>query len=167
MGSWASDHNSYHFWASDLFAGNPPNQKKHIPYGWIIGGLGIGLALIVFCIVICICLKSSSCSSKPLGEHAKDPDGKSSHKFHILRKSSFCCASQRYMSGKSGDWKQTNGESSSHQITIPKGFYGKSYEILKGEFQYQPLIFQILSSIAVFLPILSFKCMIICSYSQL
>ncbi|KAG8643372.1 hypothetical protein MANES_11G033200v8 [Manihot esculenta] len=126
----------------DSFSGNPPNQKKHIPYGWIIGGLGIGLALIVFCIVICICLKSSSCSSKPLGEHAKDPDGKSSHKFHILRKSSFCCASRRYMSGKSGDWKQTNGESSSHQITIPKALGTDMLDVEKPVvFTYEEIIF--------------------------
>lgn len=103
----------------DSFSANPVKHKAHVPYGWIIG-FGIGLALIVFCIVICVCLKSSSCFSKAQGGRAKDPDAKISQKFHILRKPSFCCASGRYMSGKSGDWKQANGESSSHQITIPK-----------------------------------------------
>lgn len=105
-----------------VYAENPPKQKAQVPYGWIIGGLGIGLALIVFCIFICVCLKSSSCCfSKARGDHAKDPDGKVSHRFHTLRKPSFCCASGRYTSGKSGEWKQTDGESSSYQITIPKG----------------------------------------------
>lgn len=109
-------------------ASNPVNHKAHVPYGWIIGGFGIGLALIVFCIVICISVKLSSCFSKARGS-AKDSDGKISHKFHILRKPSFCCASGRYMCCKSGDWKQINGESSTHQITIPKGFM-KLYEML-------------------------------------
>ncbi|KAF2323475.1 hypothetical protein GH714_035663 [Hevea brasiliensis] len=76
----------------DSFSENLSNQKTHVPYGWIIGGLGIGLALIIFCIVICVCLKSSSCFSKA-EEIMLNPDGKSSHKFHILRKPSFCCAS--------------------------------------------------------------------------
>ncbi|EEF46380.1 Serine/threonine-protein kinase PBS1, putative [Ricinus communis] len=103
-----------------LNSANTPKNKAHVPYGWIIGGLGFGLALIILCIAICVCLKSSSCFSKAKSDHAKDCNDKISHKFQILRKPSFCCASGRYMSGKSGDWKQTNGESSSHHITIPK-----------------------------------------------
>jgi hypothetical protein len=105
------------------FAANIPTiHKARVPYGWIIGGLGIGLALIVLCIIICVSLKSSSCLSESRGSHAKPPDGKISQKFHILRKQSFCCTSRRSICCKSVDWKQTNGESSSHQITIPKGF---------------------------------------------
>ncbi|XP_050232360.1 lysM domain receptor-like kinase 3 [Mercurialis annua] len=95
---------------------NDLESKARVPYGWIMGGLGIGLVLIVACVVFCVCLKSSSCFSKADSDAAKD--GKV--KFQILRKPSFCCASGRYMSGKSRDWKQSNGESSSHHITIPK-----------------------------------------------
>lgn len=106
----------------DIFSANIPTiHKARVPYGWIIGGLGIGLALIVLCIIICVYLKSSSCLSESRGSHAKPPDGKISQKFHILRKQSFCCTSRRSICCKSVDWKQTNGESSSHQITIPKG----------------------------------------------
>ncbi|KAJ9190258.1 hypothetical protein P3X46_001481 [Hevea brasiliensis] len=126
----------------DSYSENPPKQKAHVPYGWIIGGLGIGLPLIVFCIVICVCLKSSSCFSKARGDHAKDPDGKISHKFHILRKPSFCCASGRYMTGKSGDWKQTNGESSSYHITIPKALGTDMLDVEKPVvFTYEEIIF--------------------------
>ncbi|KAG8656432.1 lysM domain receptor-like kinase 3 isoform X2 [Manihot esculenta] len=122
---------------------NPPKQKAQVPYGWIIGGLGIGLALIVFCIFICVCLKSSSCCfSKARGDHAKDPDGKVSHRFHTLRKPSFCCASGRYTSGKSGEWKQTDGESSSYQITIPKALGTEMLDVEKPVvFTYEEIIF--------------------------
>ncbi|KDP40856.1 hypothetical protein JCGZ_24855 [Jatropha curcas] len=126
----------------DNFSANPVKHKAHISYVWIIGGLGVGLALILFCIVVCVCLKSSSCFSKARGDRAKDPDGKSSHKFHILRKPSFCCASGRYMSGKSGDWKQTNGESSSHQNTIPKALGTDMLDMEKPVvFTYEDIIF--------------------------
>ncbi|KAE8714765.1 LysM domain receptor-like kinase 3 [Hibiscus syriacus] len=94
------------------------NTKAHVPYGWIIGGLGVGLALII--IVVCVSLRSSSRFGEARGVHAKDHDAKSSHKFHILQKPSFCCGSGRYVDGKSENWNQTNGEPSNHQITIPK-----------------------------------------------
>ncbi|WCJ40878.1 protein kinase family protein / peptidoglycan-binding LysM domain-containing protein [Euphorbia peplus] len=103
--------------SSDNFSENTEKHKAHVPFGWIIGSLGIGIALVVFCITICICLKSSCCYSKPEEDCAKESEGKSCHKFHILRKPSFCCASRRFIS----DQKQTNGETSSHHIAIPKG----------------------------------------------
>nr|KJB18580.1 hypothetical protein B456_003G061600 [Gossypium raimondii] len=86
------------------------SPKAHVPYGWIIGGLGVGLALIILSIVVCVSLRSSSCFVEARGSHAKDHDDKSSHKFHILRKPSFCCGSGRYICGKSENWTQTNGE---------------------------------------------------------
>uniref|UniRef100_A0A2P2MKG3 LysM domain receptor-like kinase 3 n=1 Tax=Rhizophora mucronata TaxID=61149 RepID=A0A2P2MKG3_RHIMU len=115
----------------DIVSASPVNHKAHVPYGWIIGGLGIGLVLIVICTVVCMSLKSSNCFSKVRGSHAKDPEGKVSHKFHILHKPSFCCASGRYTCCKSGDWKQMNGEPNSHQITIPKGLQTDVFDMDK------------------------------------
>ncbi|KAJ6308973.1 hypothetical protein OIU76_018548 [Salix suchowensis] len=113
----------------DILSANIPTiHKSHVPYGWIIGGLGIGLVLIVLCIIICVSLKSSSCFSESQGSHAEPPDAKISQKFHILRKQSFCCTSGRSICCKSVDWKQTNGESSSHQITIPKGLATDAFD---------------------------------------
>lgn len=97
------------------------NHKVHVPYGWIIGGVGGGLVLIILSIIVCVFLRSSGCFAQARGNLAKDSDGKSSHKFQFLQKTSFCCGSGRYICGKSGDWNQTNGEPSNHQITIPKG----------------------------------------------
>lgn len=90
-------------------------------YGWIIGGLVVGLGLIILSIAVCIWLRSSSCFKEARGNSAKDPGGRSSHKFHILQKPSFCCGSGRYICCKSGDYIQTTGEVSNPPITIPKG----------------------------------------------
>ncbi|XVE52022.1 hypothetical protein DITRI_Ditri02bG0087000 [Diplodiscus trichospermus] len=118
------------------------NRKAQVPYGWIIGGLSVGLALIVLSIVVCICLRSSSCFGEAQGSLAKDPDGKSSHKFHILRKPSFCCGSGRYICGKSGNWNQTTGEPSNHQITIRKALGTDVLDVEKPVvFTYEEILF--------------------------
>lgn len=104
-----------------LFAANEVNHKGHVPYVWIIGSMGIFLVLIVLSIVVYVSLRSSNCCSESQRGHSKDSDENSSHKFHILRNPSFCCASRRNISCKSGDLKQSNEESSSRQITISKG----------------------------------------------
>ncbi|XVF74501.1 hypothetical protein PTKIN_Ptkin13bG0115400 [Pterospermum kingtungense] len=116
------------------------NRKAHVPYGWIIGGLGVGLALIVLSIVVCVSLRSSSCF-ETRRSLAKDPDGKSSHKFHILRKPSFCCGSRRYICGKSEDWNQNNGEPNL-QITIPKALRTDVLDVEKPVvFAYEEVLF--------------------------
>ncbi|CAK9153487.1 unnamed protein product, partial [Ilex paraguariensis] len=104
----------------DNIAVNQVNHKAHVPYRWIFGGLGVGLALIIIVVLIFVSLRSSTHFTEALGGHGKDSDDKSSQKFHILRNTSFCCASGRYICCKSGDWKQSNGESSDRQINIPK-----------------------------------------------
>ncbi|XP_010654618.1 lysM domain receptor-like kinase 3 isoform X2 [Vitis vinifera] len=119
------------------------NHKDHVPYGWIIGGLGVGLALIAVLLVICVCLKSSSCFAKGRGSLAKDSDGKNPHKFQILRTRSYCCGSGRYSCCKSADVKQTNGESSNLQMNIPKAIGTDVFDMEK------PVVFtyeEILSS---------------------
>ncbi|KAF5453093.1 hypothetical protein F2P56_028031 [Juglans regia] len=103
------------------FTGNQENRKAHLPYKWIFGGSLIGLALIILLsILVCVSLRSSNCFTEAQRSHTKDHDEKVSHKFQILRKPSFCFASGRYVCCKSKDLKQTNGESSNHQITVPK-----------------------------------------------
>ncbi|THG07507.1 hypothetical protein TEA_010414 [Camellia sinensis var. sinensis] len=119
------------------------DHKTHVPYGWIIGSLGVGLSLIILVVFIFVSLRSSSCFDKSRGSHAKDLNEKISHKFHILRNTSFCCASGRYICGKSGDWKQSNGESSDRQINIPKAIDSDVFDVEK------PVVFtyeEILSS---------------------
>ncbi|KAA8540349.1 hypothetical protein F0562_024732 [Nyssa sinensis] len=127
----------------DKVAANQVNHKAHMPYGWIIGSLGVGLALIVITVIIFVSLRSSSCFTEAQQSCAKDPGGKIPHKFHILRTTSFCRASGRYICCKSGDWKQTNGESSDRQINIPKAMGTDVFDVEK------PVVFtheEILSS---------------------
>uniref|UniRef100_A0A5B6ZJI7 Putative lysM domain receptor-like kinase 3 n=1 Tax=Davidia involucrata TaxID=16924 RepID=A0A5B6ZJI7_DAVIN len=102
----------------DNVAANQVNHKARVPYGWIIGSLGVGLALIVVIVLIFVFLRSSKCFPEAQRSSSKDPDGKIPRKFHILRSTSFCYASGRYICCKS---KQTKGESSDRQINIPKG----------------------------------------------
>lgn len=99
--------------------GDEVNHKYHVPFGWIVGGLGFGLILIIFGIILCVCLRSSNCFSDSRS-HEKDDERKVSHKFHILRNPSFFCGSGRYICGKHVDQKQTDGDSSNHTITVPK-----------------------------------------------
>lgn len=95
------------------------NHKAHVPYGWIVGGLGVALVLIILTVILCVCLRSSNCFADTR-THEKDAEGKVSHKFHILRNPSFFCGSGRYICGKHVDKKQTDGESSNHTIMVPK-----------------------------------------------
>ncbi|KAL1829239.1 hypothetical protein DCAR_0208567 [Daucus carota subsp. sativus] len=85
------------------------HHKASVPYGWIMGSLGVGLAVIVVVVLLFVSLS-----------HAKDQDEKSSHKFQILRSRSFCCGSGRYLCCKPGDIKHSPGESSDRKINIPK-----------------------------------------------
>lgn len=103
----------------DNISGDQDNHKYHVPYGWIIGGLGVGFILIILGIILCVCLRSSNCFSDSRS-HEKDAEGKVSHKFQILRNPSFFCGSGRYICGKHVDQKQTDGDSSTHTITVPK-----------------------------------------------
>ncbi|GLT49020.1 hypothetical protein SLA2020_226060 [Shorea laevis] len=104
----------------DTISATQTNHKVHVPYGWIIGGVCGGLVLIILGIIVFVFLRSSSYLAGAHGNLAEDSNGKSTHKFQILQKTSFCCGSGRYICGKSGDWNQTNGEPSNHQTTIPK-----------------------------------------------
>ncbi|MED6193584.1 LysM domain receptor-like kinase 3 [Stylosanthes scabra] len=72
-------------------SGDQVSHKAHVPYGWIIGGSGVGLFMVLFGIVLCVSLKSSNCRSEARSNE-KDAEGKISHKFHILRNPSFFCA---------------------------------------------------------------------------
>ncbi|BFG24389.1 hypothetical protein CerSpe_106630 [Prunus speciosa] len=102
----------------DSSSANQVDHKAHVPYLWIVGSLGIILVVIVLGILLYVCLRSSKCLTEERRGHSKDPDGQI--RFHILGKPSFCCGSGRYMCCTSADWKQTNGDSSNQQITIPK-----------------------------------------------
>ncbi|XP_011072436.1 lysM domain receptor-like kinase 3 [Sesamum indicum] len=99
--------------SAENFVEDQMNHKTHVPYWWIIGSLAAGLALILVVVLLFVCLKGSQ------GSQAKDSDGKISHKFHILRNTSFCCASRRSICCKSGDWDHPHGESSNRQMNIP------------------------------------------------
>lgn len=113
------------------FSDNAQNPKRHPPYIWIVGSLGIILVLILVGIVGYACFRWLKCFSRSRSSHSKDPGGKVSHKFHILGKSSFCCASGRYICCSSADWKQANGESTDNQSAIPKAIESNVFDVDK------------------------------------
>ncbi|PSS09770.1 LysM domain receptor-like kinase [Actinidia chinensis var. chinensis] len=115
----------------ETVAENQENHKAKVPYGWIFGSLGFGLALIILLAVIFISLRSSSSFAETRRSSGQDRDEKIPHKFQILRNTSFCCASGRNICCKSGDWKQTNGESSDRQINIPKAIGADVFDVEK------------------------------------
>ncbi|XP_058180854.1 lysM domain receptor-like kinase 3 [Rhododendron vialii] len=105
-------------------------NKAHVPYWWILGSLGFGLALLVV-VVIFVCLRTSSCFAKTQKSNGQNLDEKTSHKFQILRNTSFCCASGRSTCCKSRDWKQTDGESSDRQMNVPKAMGPDVFDLEK------------------------------------
>lgn len=94
------------------------NHKPRVHYWWIIGSLVIGLTLVIIVVLVFI-LRSSGCFGGPQGSQIKESDEKDFPKFRILRNTSFCCASGRYICCKSGELKQQNRESSNRQMNIP------------------------------------------------
>lgn len=115
----------------DNFVGDQVNKNSHVPYWWIIGSLAVGLVLIVVVVLLFVFLRSSSCCRGSQGSQAKDSDGKVPHKFHILRNTSFCCASGRSICCKSGDWNKPNGESSNRHMNIPTVIGTDVFEVEK------------------------------------
>ncbi|XP_021749953.1 lysM domain receptor-like kinase 3 [Chenopodium quinoa] len=110
---------------------NRTSHKEHLPSGWIFGGLGVGLAVVVILVLLIVVFRSSICSQSEQEGHAKDPSERRSHKFHVLRNTSFCCASRRFCS-RSDDWKQSVVEpNSQHQINIPKAIGNDAFEVEK------------------------------------
>lgn len=80
-----------------------------------MGGIGVGLALIIISMILCVFLRSSNCLVEARNQ-AKVAEGNISHKLH--RSPILFCGPGRFICCKPVD--QTDGESSSDQITAPK-----------------------------------------------
>ncbi|KAL3631947.1 LysM domain receptor-like kinase 3 [Castilleja foliolosa] len=122
--------------ADNFVAANHVNHKTRVPYWWIIGSLAGGLALFILVVILFICLRSTGCLRRTQESQPKNSDGKISHKFHILRNTSFCCASLR-----SRDWNHPKGESSNRQMNIPTVIGTDVFEVEKPViFTYQEIL---------------------------
>ncbi|KAL8256718.1 hypothetical protein R6Q59_028759 [Mikania micrantha] len=106
--------------STDAIVTEISNHKSDKKHWWIIGGLGVGFALLIVVVALFVCLRSSICFQNAQRNHLKDPENEQvSHKFHILRSSSFWCGSGR-LCCKSSDWEQTIEASSDRHTNIPK-----------------------------------------------
>lgn len=83
-----------------------------MPHEWIVGGFAVGLALIILSVVVCLFLRSPDCLVEARN-NATNSAGKISNKFYVFGNPNLFCGC-----GKPVDQKQTDGESSSHQITV-------------------------------------------------
>lgn len=116
---------------------NPQKHSRKFPYIWVIGSMGITIILIAASFLSCISCKYMNCFSDVASNQSKVPDQPASHKFHILKSSSFCC--------NSGNSKPSSGEAANHHINIsvPKAVAGDAFDMEK------PVVFahaEILSS---------------------
>lgn len=120
------------------FSAKTVHQSAGFPYGWVFGSMGVSLVLIIVALFSFISFKSFNSRNE-----TKDPDRPVSLKFHILRNTSFCCASGRYLCCKYGNLKSSTGDAGSHHVNIPKGMVGDAFDMEK------PIVFkheEILSS---------------------
>ncbi|ERN15166.1 hypothetical protein AMTR_s00056p00141960 [Amborella trichopoda] len=95
-------------------------RSSHFPLGWALAIMGIGLILVLAIILICISFKLLTCHSEIQAGSEKEIDSKDSHKLPILRRTSFCYPSGRYLCCRTE--KLAAGAASHRQLNIPKGF---------------------------------------------
>ncbi|OAY82162.1 lysM domain receptor-like kinase 3 [Ananas comosus] len=107
-----------------------PEHPAKFPYGWVIGSMGIALALIVVALLSVISFKFLNSHSRRSSNHMKDHDQPISHKFHILKSSSFC-GSGRYFCCKFGNTNPSDGDAGNHHINIPKGMVAEAFDMEK------------------------------------
>ncbi|KAJ8483956.1 hypothetical protein OPV22_016441 [Ensete ventricosum] len=120
------------------FSAKTVHQSAGFPYGWVFGSMGVSLVLIIVALFSFISFKSFNSRNE-----TKDPDRPMSLKFHILRNTSFCCASGRFLCCKYGNLKSSTRDAGSHHVNIPKGMMGDAFDMEK------PIVFkheEILSS---------------------
>lgn len=131
----------------DTFSDNRKQHSARFPYGWVLGSLGVALMLIIVTLLLWISFRSFDCCSRVQRRHTKDPDQPVSHKFHILKSTSFVNASGRYLCCKSANLKPSNGETGNQHVSIPRGMVADAFDMEK------PIIFtheEILSSTDAF-----------------
>ncbi|KAL9244599.1 hypothetical protein vseg_018362 [Gypsophila vaccaria] len=111
---------------------NNPKHENHVPYGWIVAGLGICIALIVILVFVCVILRSSIGHLEGQESHQDDPSGRHPHKFQNLRNTSLCCASGRFCN-RSDDWQQTGVVQPNNHLpmNIPRAIGNEAFEVEK------------------------------------
>ncbi|KAK8958722.1 LysM domain receptor-like kinase 3 [Platanthera guangdongensis] len=114
--------------------GNAENHSTKFPFLWGIGSIGVGVFLIVFAVLLCLTFKSFNFWSP--SSHRQYPDQPNPHKFQILKSSSFCYASRRFLCFKFENFKHSTRDSGDRHATIPNG------GIMVGAFDMEkPIIF--------------------------
>ncbi|KAH7651206.1 Non-specific serine/threonine protein kinase protein [Dioscorea alata] len=112
-------------------SGDTGKHSSKFPYGWVIGSMGVALFLIAVVFLSCIAFKTLHCCGRQRTNRTKDPDQPTSHKFHILKSTSFCYPSGGYFCCRSSTVKSSAGDTGNHQINIPKGMFADGFNMEK------------------------------------
>ncbi|KAL4194212.1 hypothetical protein AMTRI_Chr05g58220 [Amborella trichopoda] len=104
-------------------------RSSHFPLGWALAIMGIGLILVLAIILICISFKLLTCHSEIQAGSEKEIDSKDSHKLPILRRTSFCYPSGRYLCCRTE--KLAAGAASHRQLNIPKDMMNDVFDMEK------------------------------------
>lgn len=110
-------------WYSNIlhsfFSENSEDDSTKFPYLWVIGSVGIAVFMIGIALLLCISFKS--CNFWSPNSHRKCPDQPISHKFQILKSSSICYASRRFLCFKSENFKHSTQDSGDHLVNNSNG----------------------------------------------
>lgn len=108
------------------------DDSTKFPYLWVIGSVGVAVFMIGTALLLCVSFKS--CDFRSPNSHRKCPDQPISHKFQILKSSSFCYASRRFLCFKSENFKHS-AQDSGDLVNIPNGIRVDAFDMEK------PIIF--------------------------
>lgn len=113
--------------------GNRANHSIKFPYLWVIGSMGVAAFLIGCAVLLCIMFKSFIFRTPNI--HRQYSDQSIPHKFQILKSSSFCYASRRFLCFKFENIKHSTRDSGDRHLNIPSGIIAGAFDMEK------PIIF--------------------------
>jgi hypothetical protein len=108
------------FFFSDFYSDIQEHHTK-FPYAWVVGSMAVALVVIVLSILLLFLCKYFNSHLRDSENHSKVPNQPVSHKFQLLKSSSFLYGSRRYLCCSFGDLKQPRDDAANHHIDIPSG----------------------------------------------
>ncbi|KAJ4749647.1 Protein kinase superfamily protein [Rhynchospora pubera] len=105
-------------------------QEHHtkFPYAWVVGSMGVALVLIALSILSLFLYKSFNSHLPDSRNSRKVPNQPVSHKFQLLKSSSFLYGSGRYLCCSFRDVKQPRDDAANHHVDIPSGMVVEAFD---------------------------------------
>lgn len=98
-------------------------QEHHtkFPYAWVVGSMAVALVVIALSILLLFLCKYFKSHLRDSRNRRKVPNQPVSHKFQLLKSSSFLYGSGRYLCCSFGDPKRRHDDAANHRIDVPSG----------------------------------------------